>query len=110
MKITYKPGGNPADARTITLYAGNERIENCRVVQAYNKQGSLTLKVEIRDCEINREPEGLIHSDIQGQPEPAKKRADSGEDQLSDSRDAGDLKKRDQLRADKRTHRDKSKD
>jgi hypothetical protein len=108
MRITYKPGGNPADAKGISLYAGDVKIENCNVVKAYNKQGTLTLRVEITDCEINREPEGHVHSDIQRQPETAKERADSGEDQLSDSRDARDPKKRDQLRTNKRTHRDKS--
>lgn len=73
MRLTYKPGKNPANPRLIEIFAGNQRVENCKVVKANNRQGKVTLQVEITDCEINRETEQYLYPEVYEESGSAEK-------------------------------------
>ena len=110
MKITYLPGVSPASIKQIQFYAGTEKIENIRIESAQRKDGKLTVKMEIFDCEINREIEREIHSEVQGQSGPEPGGADQGKTDPSNPLTEGAPDIRRNLQTKRSRYRNKGKD
>ncbi|MCF7943863.1 MAG: hypothetical protein K9L21_05490 [Spirochaetia bacterium] len=109
MRLTYKPGDNPAFAKQIRVYAGAEEVENLFVTKAYRIQGKLTLEVEITDCEINRDTERALYADVSRKHESTEERADQHPDQAPEPRRTGAVDQRHPLPAKRKRDRDNGK-
>ena len=110
MKVTYKPGKNPADPHAIKLFANGEELENITVLQARNKKGLLTLTVEIVDCEAHRESRREIYTRVHEEPGTISGGSDRDTDQTPIILNEGTAYQRDNLPSGKRRNRDKGKD
>jgi len=110
MKLTYRPGKNPANVHQIRLFAGSEELHNLFITRAYRKQGKLTLEVEILDCEINREVERELSAEILEESGVNRGRTNQDTDTPSDPRESGAADKRHSLSPKRTRNRDNSKD
>lgn len=83
MVLEIRAGKDPANKHQISLYAYGERVENTRVLEAYNDHGKRRLIVEVEDG-ITLNSSGKVHSEVQQKSGASRGKADRSNTEVSD--------------------------